>query len=199
MVGIFNPELAGVWVSVCTGLKVSGQEKLKAIWYQPQPWQTGSKKHIEAVLLSTSNNQLWLRDKGKKKQPKIQKPKQQNRLVCQSSISYHISILCSSLDLFLKHMLPQHDRAPDLPDPKPCAGRDLQLQDGSSGLSRLQFSFSAAAGAELQLGCTAAAWKQGWRHWKGVLHCLERIKTFPGKSGPWTGPMSTDWQCCSFL
>lgn len=104
------------------------------------------------------------------------KTKQQNRLVFQSSISYHISILCSSLDLFLKHMLPQHDRAPDLPDPKPCTGRDLQLQDGSSGLFRLQFSFSAAAGAQLQLGCTAAAWKQGWRHWKGALHCLERIK-----------------------
>lgn len=73
-------------------------------------------------------------------------------------------------------MLPQHARDPDLPDPKPYAGRDLQIQEGSSGLFRLQFSFSAAAGAQLQLGCTAAAWKQSWRHWKGALHCLERIK-----------------------
>lgn len=58
MVGIFNPELAGVLVSLCTGLKVTGQEKLKGIWYQPQPWQTRSKKHVEAILLSTSKNQL---------------------------------------------------------------------------------------------------------------------------------------------
>lgn len=40
----------------------------------------------------------------------------------------------------------------------------------------MQFSFSAAAGAQLQPGCTMAAWKQGSRRWKGALHCLERIK-----------------------
>lgn len=40
----------------------------------------------------------------------------------------------------------------------------------------MQFSFSAAAGAQLQPGCTMAVWKQGSRRWKGALHCLERIK-----------------------
>lgn len=35
VVGIFNPELARVSVSVFTGVQVSGQEKPKGIWYEP--------------------------------------------------------------------------------------------------------------------------------------------------------------------
>lgn len=73
------------------------------------------KKHVEGILLSTFKNQLWLRDKKKK-------PTNQASF---SEVAFPtMPILCSSLDLFLKLMLPQRNRggyawAPVLPDLNP--------------------------------------------------------------------------------